>query len=335
MRERVRNIMVGVCTIGALGAGGALLFLFGEIEPLFAQRWELKVAFNEAGGLRKGSLVTLNGVPVGAIERVEFWADPTQPVLVVASIEEKVRIPEPSAPSIQSSLLGSGARLELTAALPLADPPRTYPRDKETILRGRVQSIESRLAEQLDERFAPLVESFGELSKLARNLNSLVEPTADGATPNPESLRTAMRRLNDTLASADAALKGAQTWLNDEQLRTDIRDAAHGASELMRDATLTANRIGALADSLASDAAALRAGAIPVLDRASGALQELEQLVTAARSGKGTVGRLVQDPALYEGLADAAKRLDEALAKINLLVDKIRAEGLGVQLGSP
>ena len=42
----------------------ALLFLFGEFEPMFAQRWPLKVAFNDAGGLRRGSLVTLNGVPI-------------------------------------------------------------------------------------------------------------------------------------------------------------------------------------------------------------------------------------------------------------------------------
>jgi hypothetical protein len=99
----------------------------------------------------------------------------------------------------------------------------------------------------------------------------------------------------------------------------------------MRDATLSANRIGALADSLAADAASLRASALPVLDRASGTLQELEQVLIAARSGKGTMGRLMQDPALYEGLSDAAKRLDDALIKLNLLLDKIRAEGLGVE----
>jgi hypothetical protein len=43
------------------------------------------------------------------------------------------------------------------------------------------------------------------------------------------------------------------------------------------------------------------------------------------------MGRLMQDPALYEGLSDAAKRLDDALIKLNLLLDKIRAEGLGVE----
>jgi ribonucleotide reductase beta subunit family protein with ferritin-like domain len=55
----------------------------------------------------------------------------------------------------------------------------------------------------------------------------------------------------------------------------------------------------------------------------------------AARTGKGTVGRLLQDPQLYENLTDTARRAEEAIAKLNLLLDKIRAEGLGVQLGSP
>lgn len=93
MRERVRNILVGLCTIGALAGGASLLFFFGEIEPFFTRRWPLQVAFNDAGGLRKGSLVTLNGVPVGAIERVEIWQDADRPVLITAAIDDGVEFP--------------------------------------------------------------------------------------------------------------------------------------------------------------------------------------------------------------------------------------------------
>jgi len=332
MRERYRNLAVGIFTLGALGGGATLLFLFGEIEPLMEQRWTMQVAFNEAGGLRKGSLVTLNGVPVGAVERVELWNDRNAPVLVTLGVEQGFRIPEPSTPTVQASLLGSGARLELTASLPLADPPRFYQAEKPPILRGRVTPIETRVVEQINERLEPVVKSFGDIGALARNLNDLVKPGADGAAPDPEGLRATMRRLNDTLASADAALKGARTWLEDEQMRTDLRDAAAGASVLMRDAAVAANRIGALADSVAEDAAVLRANALPVLDRASKALEELDRLLADARTGEGTVGRMMKDPALYESLADAAARLDDALAKITLLIEKIRAEGVGVEL---
>jgi phospholipid/cholesterol/gamma-HCH transport system substrate-binding protein len=332
MRERMRNALVGLCAIGAIGGGSALLFFFGELEPAFASRWPLEVAFNEAGGLRKGSLVTLNGVPVGSVEQVRFWGDRDQPVLVTAAIDDDVKIPEPSVASVQASLLGSGARLELTAALPLRDPPRHYPTDKRPLLRGRVQQLDDRIIEQLDTRLDPVVRSFTDLGALARSLNDLVKPGEDGAPPDPESLRTAVRRLNDTLANADGALASARRWLDDEQLATDVRDAAHGASELMRDATVAANRIGAAADSITADARALRESALPVLDRASVALEDLDRLLVAARTGDGTVGRLVKDPALYEGLADAARRLDDALVKVNLLLDKIREEGIDVEL---
>jgi hypothetical protein len=46
MRERVRNVLVGICTIGALGGAALLLFLFGEIEPFLSPRWSIQVAMN-------------------------------------------------------------------------------------------------------------------------------------------------------------------------------------------------------------------------------------------------------------------------------------------------
>jgi phospholipid/cholesterol/gamma-HCH transport system substrate-binding protein len=332
MRERVRNVLVGLCTIGALAGGSTLLFLFGEIEPFLSERWKLQVAFNDAGGLRKGSLVTLNGVPVGAVESVRIWSDPDRPVLVHALIDEGVLVPDPSTPSVQASLLGSGARLELTATLPIAPDQRAYPIDGKLILRGEVEPLESRLVDRVSKEIKPLIANFAEIGELARNLNELVKAPKAGEAENPESVRIAMRKLNETLARAEQAFVAAESWLNDEQLRTDARDAVHGASELMANASRMAQRIEALADSLAQDAQAVRAGALPVLDRAASTLDELNRVLLAARTGDGTIGRLMKDPALYEGLTDAAKRLDDALAKVNLLLEKIRAEGLDVEL---
>ncbi|MEY3020976.1 MAG: hypothetical protein RIS86_172, partial [Planctomycetota bacterium] len=104
------------------------------------------------------------------------------------------------------------------------------------------------------------------------------------------------------------------------------------AGEFLRDASLAANRIETLAASVEADASALRDGALPVLERAGASLAEFERLLAAARQGDGTVGRLLKDPALFENLSDAARRLDEALAKVNLLLDKIREEGVAVDL---
>ena len=328
MRERVRNLLVGACAIGAIGSASALLFFFGEIESVFVSRWPVEVAFNEAGGLRKGSLVTLNGVPIGAVERVEIWNDREKPVLVTAMIEDGVGIPDPSLPSVQASLLGSGARLELTAVLPLPEVPRLYPTDGSVRLRGKVQPIETRLIDQLDKRLEPMVRSFGDLGALARSLDELVRaPSGEGA-----NLRATIGKLDTTLDEAARAIAAAKTWLDDEQLRTDVRDAAARAGEFLRDASLAANRIETLAASVEADAAVLRDGALPVLERAGASLAELERLLAAALTGDGTVARLLRDPALFENLADASKRLDDALLKVNLLLDRIREEGIAVDL---
>ena len=340
MNERGRNFLVGVCAAGALASAAVLLFLFGEIEPLFRSRWPLEVALNEAGGLRRGSLVTMNGVPVGAIQEIEFNAsDRNLPVLVTALIDNSILIPDPSTPTVRASLLGSGARLELTVTLPLSTPTRNYERDKSVRLRGRVVALETRMLEELAPQLEPIIASFREMEKLSRNLNEFVRAPAQGEAPQAESLRGVVARFNSTLDRANTALDGATSWLNDEQLRTDVRDTANGASELMRDAAIAANRIATAADALGnaaesvkSEAASVRNQLVPVLDSLGASFDEVNRLLGAARTGEGTVGRLMKDPALYQSLSDAAQRLEGVLAKMELLLDKVRAEGLNVDL---
>lgn len=282
----------------------------------------------------------MNGVPVGAIQEIEFNAsDRNLPVLVTALIDNAILIPDPSTPTVRASLLGSGARLELTVTLPLSTPMRNYERDKSVRLRGRVVALETRMLEELAPQLEPIIASFREMEKLSRNLNEFVRAPAQGEAPQAESLRGVVARFNSTLDRANAALDGATSWLNDEQLRTDVRDTANGASELMRDAAIAANRIATAADALGNaaesvkgEAASVRNQLVPVLDSLGASFDEVNRLLVAARTGEGTVGRLMKDPALYQSLSDAAQRLEGVLAKMELLLDKVRAEGLNVDL---
>lgn len=334
MRERMRNVLVGLCSVGALGAASALLFLFGEIEPMLAKRWRLEVELNDAGGLRRGSLVTLYGVPVGSIDEVRWTGDPLNPVRVIAAINEGVDLPNPSTAIVQSSLLGSGARLDLLAQMPVSPTGLTYKKGETVKIRGKAESIEARMARIIEEQLGPLSAGFKEFSKLAKNLNSMLEESPEGAPLDADSLRTTIARINEFLAEGTKTITSIEKVVGSEQFQIDARGAVAGANELMGNANRAASGIADLASSLKQDAAAMRASAIPVLDQASAALQELQLSLATARAGKGTLGRLMQDPQLYEGLADAVKRADEAMAKLNLLIDKIRAEGLPIEFGS-
>jgi len=57
----------------------------------------------------------------------------------------------------------------------------------------------------------------------------------------------------------------------------------------------------------------------------------MNTLLVDAREGKGTVGRLMQDPQMYNSLTDAANRLAAALKEAKLLLEKWKNEGLDVK----
>jgi phospholipid/cholesterol/gamma-HCH transport system substrate-binding protein len=340
MRESVRNFSIGVVSIVGLGGLATLLLLFGEFSSLVQRRYPVDVALNAAGGLRQGSLVTLHGVPVGLVDRVGIASDDAlRPVRVRLVIDNDVRIPDPPKPSVEASLLGSGARLELVTNGFVATG-RSFEPGAVPLLVGEFQPIDQKLLAALDERFQGVqrsLASFEEFAttytKLGQELSSLVAPLGPDASDadREASLRTTVERMNRALADATDAIDLARTWLGDEAMRADVRTAITNASELFARATDTVNVIGGLAANLDADRARLVAELLPVFDETTGALGDVRRLLATAERGQGTVGRLLNDPALYNDLADSAKRLSAALASIQALVEKLRAEGIVIE----
>jgi hypothetical protein len=79
------------------------------------------------------------------------------------------------------------------------------------------------------------------------------------------------------------------------------------------------------------DARTLVASAQPALDEMTRTLQAVQRLADQASSGEGTVGQLMSNPDLYNALTDSAVRLKATLAEIELLLKKVRDEGLDVK----
>ena len=64
MRTSSKDLLIGIAGIGGLAGFATLLLLYGELTGVVTSRYTVEVAFDSGGGLRKGSPVTLNGVPV-------------------------------------------------------------------------------------------------------------------------------------------------------------------------------------------------------------------------------------------------------------------------------
>lgn len=336
MREGVRNFIVGAASIGGLIGLSAILMMFGELDRWLKPRYELLVALNNAGGLREGSLVTLNGVPVGAVDAVGFIDDADHPVAVYTLIDEAIRLPQGVKPQIESSLIGGGATLQLVGTPGGA----ALATDGSARIEGTHLTLVEQIAAQLDDRMTPLLnslESFNTLSQtytdLGKNLNEMVrEQSGDeldgGAAPN---IRTAAAKLNEVLDRADEAMELAQTWLGDEQLRSDAKAAVTKATTLFDQATKAVDRYAELAEQLKGQSSEVMAKLLPVMDQLHDSLAHVRRAAQLAADGEGTVGLLLNDPSLYESLDTAAERLQRTLSLVEQLVEKIKAEGVKLE----
>jgi phospholipid/cholesterol/gamma-HCH transport system substrate-binding protein len=342
MRENVRNFSIGIVSATALGGLAFLLLKFGELTGFLEQRTPVLVALNAAGGLREGSLVTLHGVPVGLVEAIGFSSDDAAfPVRVQILVDRDTPIPISSAPVVESSLLGSGAKLELHAGSTLPGTS-AYPIDRVPLLKGSFQPFDVKIIAAVDERLGSLRTSLEEsladfrtfattYTAIGRNINDLIKPV-DPASPDAEgNLRTTVARLNQALTDARDAIRLAREWLNDDALRANVRMAVDNANELLLRATDAMNAINGFATNLDADRSVLVARLTPVFDEARGAMSDVRRLLNVATTGDGTIGRLLNDPALYKDLSESARHLTATLDALQAVAEKLKAEGIILQ----
>jgi phospholipid/cholesterol/gamma-HCH transport system substrate-binding protein len=121
----------------------------------------------------------------------------------------------------------------------------------------------------------------------------------------------------------------AKSWLGDEKIRADATEAVQKAGVLIDQATATLDEFTKLAGRLDTDVDTVVEHLIEVSDEMTTTLQEVRGLARKASSGEGTVGQLLNNPDLYESLDDAADRMERTLRDIQLLLDKIKDDGIG------
>ncbi len=321
MNPTGRNFVLGLASLVAVGGLGLLLLLFGELDTLVRGQYEVRLDCPNAVGLRSGSNIELNGVPVGHIGEVSNTRDQEYPVRIVAFISDAVVIPAEVVPYATASLLGGSATLQLEGL----GSETALPSDGSAVIRATIRSrLVEDLVEALDSRMDRLLGSMEEFRELAANLNDLLGPG------DVRNIRNAVETLNEVLDDVREALAMAKTWLGDETLRADARTAVSNANTLIEQATVTMEEFADLAGRIQTDSESVSKHLAPVLDELATTLEEVHGLVSRATEGEGTIAQLLNNPDLYESMNDAAIRLERALREVQLLAEKLKADGITI-----
>jgi len=330
MKESTVNSIVGATTIAGIVGLVGLLMLVGGLTQSFGGGYEVTIISPDASGLHEGSRVTYSGIDIGRIESVKFQEQPKTGIIALALITEKdVRLPDDVTVTIQNPLLGGSA----TAAM-VRDPGPVagyLAEDGSASITGEPAVDLSKLAEELRsalggpmEEFNRISDNFEALSQewtlVGENVNQLVEMRSTDDVDNGDevgNVATVLARADQRLAELKLAIEGVNQYVNDEELRENIRSGAANAQVLSQ-------RVN---DSLDT----LKARYVAVADEISSVMQSAKKLADKAVDGGGTVGKMMSDPELYENLNDASQRLKAAIDDARLLVEKWKAEGLPVQ----
>ena len=341
-RERRRNIIVGLTTLGGLLGLILLLTAFGYVPALLRSGYEVTVYMDDVAGLHANSRVTLWGQQIGEVKEVGFSeSDAPAKTYATLLIDGKFDVPETVDVRVQTPLFGGGPVVALVGSEP-GDAPLAKD--------GQAQLSSAKIIDPLVQ----LEEVSNQLSTVGNNLNTLF---GDPENTEEPSLARVVLGIEDRLDQLETVFDGANKWLSNDQLREDVNKTAANARELSDKLSETVESLEKRYLALA-DAAEKRLGMVDktltqahsTLENASKSITEIERnyvaltddaakvisvidkLVRQADSKDSTIGLLIKDPALYQNLNDTAERLKLMTNDARLLIEKWKAEGIPLKV---
>jgi phospholipid/cholesterol/gamma-HCH transport system substrate-binding protein len=319
MTEPRQNLIVGFTTLGALIGLAVLLLLFGYVPQMLKSGYYVTLELPDASSLNPGSRVELAGIDIGEVESIQFQQPATRGVAVLMRIRDEVEIPQSATPQVDKPLLGGSPTIKFNIKID-GQPVDHLPKDDSAVVSGKLGALAGAFGEL--ER---VTESFENLSTqwqaVGQKLDTMLEPrdlAAVEAGDQPGNLTTVVARFDRRLTEFREVLAGIDGVVNDPQLRKDLAattaNAARATGELSQTMATLEQKYAGLADEVAQ------------------AIGQMNKLFESAGDERGTVGKLLADPSLYNGLEDATRRIGAAADELQLLIQKWKDEGVPVKL---
>jgi phospholipid/cholesterol/gamma-HCH transport system substrate-binding protein len=100
MKKENLEIVVGIFVFIGILALGYLSFKLGKIDMFSTGSYTVYAEFDKVGGIKKGSVVEIAGVPVGSVEKVTI--NERYHAVVKMKINSSIKVPDDSIASIRT-----------------------------------------------------------------------------------------------------------------------------------------------------------------------------------------------------------------------------------------
>lgn len=322
--QRRRDIAVGIFVVLGLGALGWMILKFGDLPTAVTRMksFQVYVQFPTAPGVQKDTPVRFCGYQVGRVTTVQSPEVRTDlntgqkyhQTLCILSISKKYAdIPSNVEVKLMTRGLGS-SYLELKVdPRKLPAPPRDPGNPASCFL---LDGMPLQGSTGLTSEFFP-EESQNKLNDLVDGIRVFID-NANRIIGDPNN----RKNLQDTLASVaqtSAALPEAVD--RTVAMMDDARKTLQDFRQLAATGDHTLKNADAKVDTLVTSMVA-------TTYEIGKSVTELRLAMEKINNGQGSVGRLLNDGRLYEGLLEDTTQLNVLLKDLKELIDKVSEKGL-------
>jgi phospholipid/cholesterol/gamma-HCH transport system substrate-binding protein len=299
-----RELKIGVFLAGTFVILAAFIFIAGDMSTWFQKPgYELSVLFPSATGLEKHAAARLAGVKIGYVKDIRLDQLKAR---VVLAIWPKYKVPKGSRAALASLGIAGERYIDISPS-----------EQAESMQPG--ETIEAKTSIGFDQ-IGSLAASIGDELKAVSQ--SIREITDEETQQNLSGILNNLNAFTVELGEFMAANKG--------ELETGIRSFSRAAQEFDQ-------KLGSVSVSLDDTIRTVKAIAAENQESIKSNLQKLEEVLTELQEsvrllrnslekidkGEGTVGKLIQDPELYEEAREALGQVKKTVEPLS----RMRATG--------
>lgn len=289
MRREAKIGLFAVVMIGAAWAG--IRFLKGF--DIFSRNIEYYAAYDQINGVQNASPIMMKGVKIGTVTGVSFDPQRSDKVVLQFTVKREYRIPSDSEAKIFSNGLMGAKAIEISYG-----SARSYLMKGDTLRSGRDRDLMDVAGSELDFFKQKISQITGDLSRTLDNLNRLMES-------NEANVSGTLSHLN--------AITGDLAGILTAEKR-NLRSAVNNLTAFSDMLGANAPRVDSLIGGMNRIVAQLDEEEFS--RRLTETVAGLDDLTRRLREGEGTLGMLLNDPALYDSLTEASGNLAALLADV-------------------
>jgi phospholipid/cholesterol/gamma-HCH transport system substrate-binding protein len=276
---------------------GLFLLLWGinflKGIDIFKKQYAYYVIFDNTSGLLPAHAVTINGMSVGTIDKIQLMRNLSNKVLVTMNIDKEIEIPVNSIVRIMSPNPLSSPQIEIV-----------FSNETDYIPKG--DTIQGLLSEGL---LTGLESAMGPLKNIIISLDTsiaLLKQTLQSGVLT--DLEVTMKNLHGTTDKIDNLLAVNTSKIN--TVVTDVQTFTTTLHDNNDKINRVVNNFHTISESLAE--AELK----KTINNAASAIGKLDSLINGVNQGEGTLGQLIVNDSLYINLQSSIVSLNELLVDI-------------------